>query len=197
MTMGRATSSRATAVRDQIDDERLTALGLLAETFIGLAALLEADLDQHGLGGIDFEVLLRLGRSPDQRLRLGDLTAQTALTSSGVTRLVDRLERAGLVRRQPCSDDRRTTWAVLTPEGQARLARALPGHLALVERWLTGQLPPDELAAFVATLRRLRDAVHPQAVAGTAGWTGCQPGESRESAAAGPLPPQEGRRSRR
>lgn len=197
MTMGRATSSRATAVRDQLADERLTALGLFAETFLGLAALLEADLDQHGMGGVDFEVLLRLGRSPEQRLRLGDLTAQTALTSSGVTRLVDRLERAGLVRRQPCADDRRTTWAVLTRDGEARLAAALPGHLALIERWLTGQLPAGELAAFVATLRRLRDTVHPRAVAGTAGWTGCEPGESREPDPAATLPPQEGRRSRR
>lgn len=204
--VGRATTtSRGTATRDLLADERLTTLGLLAETFVGLAARIEDDLARHGLGGVEFEVLVRLARSPEQRLRMSDLTAQTALTSSGVTRLVDRLEKAGLVARKACAEDRRIVWTTLTDEGAEVVERALPGHLAVVDRWLTGALEPAELAAFTASLRRLRDAVHPDAVAGTPGWSGCS-GEPGERTVAGPpaavpgqAPPegQAGSRSRR
>ena len=196
--MGRATTtSRDTATRDLLADERLTTLGLLAETFVGLAARIEDDLARHGVGGVEFEVLVRLARSPDHRLRMSDLTAQTALTSSGVTRLVDRLERSGLVARQACAEDRRIVWTTLTDEGSDLVRRALPGHVAVVDRWLSGALQPAELAAFTATLRRLRDGVHPGAVAGTPGWSGCteERGE-RPYADGGPVPGQAGEAGR-
>jgi MarR family 2-MHQ and catechol resistance regulon transcriptional repressor len=197
--MGRATT-RGSTTPDLLADERLTTLGLLAETFVGLAARLEDDLAPHGVGGVEFEVLIRLARSPGRRLRMSDLTAQTALTSSGVTRLVDRLEKAGLVARQACSDDRRIVWTTLTDAGADLLERALPGHLAVVDRWLTGALEPAELAAFSATLRRLRDSVHPAALAGTPGWSGCsgEAGErTYEGRAGAAVPDQAGSRSRR
>src|SRR5512132_2263054 len=132
--MGRATT-RGSATPDLLADERLTTLGLLAETFVGLAARIEDDLARHGVGGVEFEVLIRLARSPERRLRMSDLTAQTALTSSGVTRLVDRLEKAGLVERKACADDRRIVWTTLTDAGADLLERALPGHVAVVDRW--------------------------------------------------------------
>lgn len=196
--MGRVTTSRDTATRELLADERLTTLGLLAETFVGLAARIEDDLARHGLGGVEFEVLVRLARSPERRLRMSDLTAQTALTSSGVTRLVDRLERVGLVARQACAEDRRIVWTTLTDEGADLVGRALPGHIAVVDRWLSGALDPAELAAFTATLRKLRDGVHPGAVTGTPGWTGCseEPGP-RTIAGRPPVPGQAGSRSRR
>jgi MarR family 2-MHQ and catechol resistance regulon transcriptional repressor len=148
------------------DDERLTVMGLLAETWTGLTALTSAQLAEHGLGGVEFEVLLRLSRSPAGKLRMIDLAAQTSLTSSGITRVVDRLVQAGLLQREACTADRRTTYAVITDAGRQRLGAALPGHLALLERWLVGPLSPEALEAFVDTLRVLRGGVRPCAEAG-------------------------------
>ncbi len=151
---------------DPLDDPRLTVAGLLAETWVGFAARITAQLAEHRLDGAEFEVLLRLARSSGGSLRMSDLAAQTSLTSSGITRLIDRLVAAGLVRREACATDRRTTYAVVSGKGRARLEAALPGHLELIERWLVGPIPSEELAAFVATLRTLRDGVRPSAEAG-------------------------------
>src|SRR4051794_20121004 len=103
------------------DDERLTVMGLLAETWAGLTAKTAAQLAEHGLGDVEFEVLLRLARSPEGSLRMSDLSAQTSLTSSGITRVVDRLVHMGSVHRRACTADRRTTYAVITDAGRERL----------------------------------------------------------------------------
>jgi MarR family transcriptional regulator, 2-MHQ and catechol-resistance regulon repressor len=171
---------------DALDDPRLTVAGLLAETWVGFAARVTAQLSDHGLDGAEFEVLLRLARSPGGLLRMSDLAAQTSLTSSGITRLVDRLVAAASVQRQACTTDRRTTYAVVTDKGRARLEAALPGHLELIERWLVGPIPSEELAAFIATLRTLRDGVRPCAEAGIvpSGGSGTKIG-TKPTAAAG------------
>ncbi|WP_377294682.1 MarR family winged helix-turn-helix transcriptional regulator [Planomonospora corallina] len=156
------------------DDPRLTAMGLLAEVFTGLSAKTHPTLAAAGLSEIDFETLIRLARSPGRRLRMSDLAAQTSLSTSGVTRVVDRLERERLVTRQACATDRRTSYAVITEAGIDRLAGVLPQHLADIETWLTGLLSPDRLAAFLDALRTVRDAVRPCATAGV------QPGPAPE-----------------
>ncbi|WP_067829367.1 MarR family winged helix-turn-helix transcriptional regulator [Actinomadura kijaniata] len=155
------------ATDDPLDDPRLTAAGLLFEAHQGLVSRLEPAWRDHGLSGLDLNALLRLGRSPGRRLRMTDLATQTALSTSGVTRLVDRLTRAGLVRRDTSPADRRTTFATLTPEGEERLREVLPTYLAAVDRWLTGLLPPDELDAFLKSLRVIRDRTNPAATART------------------------------
>lgn len=147
----------------ELQDERITAFGLLTEVHAGLVARLSTHLAEHGMSLVEFEVMVRLGRSPDQRLRMTELAGQVALTTSGITRVVDRLERDGLVRRQACPEDRRGLWAVLTPAGLDRLSAALPGHLALLERWFTGRFPPDELTTLMTRLRDIRDEVNPDA----------------------------------
>lgn len=144
-------------------DERITAFGLFAEAYTGLVARFSAQLAEHGMSLIEFEVMIRLARSPEHRLRMTELAGQVALTTSGITRVVDRLERARLVRRQACPSDRRGSWAVLTSTGLARLASALPGHLALLERHFIGRFRTDELDLVVARLRDIRDDVHPDA----------------------------------
>ncbi|MFS1304246.1 MarR family winged helix-turn-helix transcriptional regulator [Streptosporangium longisporum] len=151
------------------DDSRLTAMGLLSEVHSGIAAKTSALFATAGLSVIDFETLIRLARSPRQRLRMSDLAAQTSLSTSGVTRVVDRLEREGLVARQACTTDRRTSYAVITEAGTDRLGGVLPQHLADVETWFTGLLSPEQLDAFLDTLRILRDAVRPCATAGAEG----------------------------
>lgn len=149
-----------------LDDPRLTAMGLLVETYKGLWSTLAPQLRDHGMTETEFEVLLRLRRSPGQRLRMSDLAAQTALSTSGITRVVDRLERDGLVCRETCVSDRRGFWAALSDKGRARIDGALDGHTALIEQYFTGRLSSNELDALTATLRKVRDVVRPGAVAG-------------------------------
>lgn len=149
-----------------IDDPRLTAMGLLSEVHAGVTARMQPVFGAAGLSEIDFETLIRLGRSPQQRLRMTDLSAQTGLSTSGVTRVVDRLERDGLVRRQACATDRRASYATLTDAGRAKLQEVLPRHLSDIDEILTGMLDSAELESFLTTLRKIRDVVRPCATAG-------------------------------
>ncbi len=148
-------------------DPRITTIGLWAEAYTGLSTKFAAQFAAHGLATAEFEVLVRLSRSPRDSLRMSDLAAQTSLTTSGITRLVDRLEKSGLLRRTACPSDRRGLFATLTDAGRDRLAAVLPGHLALVDEWLCGLLEPDELDAMLRAMRKIRDAVRPDATAGT------------------------------
>ncbi|MFC5750586.1 MarR family winged helix-turn-helix transcriptional regulator [Actinomadura rugatobispora] len=152
---------------DLFADPRLTMSGLLFEAHEGLLAKLQPVLKAHGVSGLDLNALTRLSRSHGRRMRMSDLAAQTSLSTSGVTRLVDRLERAGLVRREASPDDRRTTYAALTPEGAQRLEQTLPDYLAVIDRWFAGPFSPEQLETFLAGLRVLRDAVNPEATAHT------------------------------
>jgi MarR family transcriptional regulator, 2-MHQ and catechol-resistance regulon repressor len=154
-------------VSTDLDDPRFTAVGLFAEAYTGLTARFAAQFDEHRLSPVEFEVLMRLARSPGHRLRMTDLAGQTTLSTSGVTRVVDRMDRVGLVRREACPSDRRSSYAVITEAGLARLDEVLPGHLALVQQWFIGQLGPAELTQLLDALRTIRDAVNPCATAGS------------------------------
>ncbi|GLX01360.1 MarR family transcriptional regulator [Microtetraspora sp. NBRC 16547] len=148
------------------DDPRLTAMGLLAEVMSGISGKISPALSGAGLSDVDFETLIRLARSPEHGLRMSDLAAQTSLSTSGITRVVDRLERENLVTRRACHHDRRASYAVLTDEGRDRLLSVLPQHLDDIERWFTGLLTPGQLTDFLTTLRLIRDVVRPCATAG-------------------------------
>ncbi len=154
---------------DPFDDPRLTAMGLLAEVFTGLSSKTSRTFAEAGISEVDFETLIRLARSPEQRLRMSDLAAQTSLSTSGITRVVDRLEREGLVARHACASDRRASYAALTEAGAARLQRLLPQHLEDIETWFTGLFSPEQLDRFLAALRVIRDVVRPGATAGVPG----------------------------
>ena len=119
-----------------------------------LNAQLAAD---HGLTINDFEVLLRLSVAPDQRLRRVDLAAQVVLTPSGITRLLDGLERQGWVDRASCSEDRRVVYAVITDEGLAKLREARSTHVPQIEEHFARRLPREELGSLVALLGKLGD----------------------------------------
>lgn len=153
---------------DLFNDPRLTAMGLFIETFEGLVARLNPVHAEHGLSGKDFDTLIRLARSPRRRLRMSDLAAQTSMSTSGITRIVDRLERAGSVRREPDPADRRSSYAVLTDTGLQQLAADVPHTIETAERWFTGLLSPQQLDAFLTTLHTIRTEVRPGATAGAA-----------------------------
>jgi DNA-binding MarR family transcriptional regulator len=110
---------------------------------------------EHDLTLSDFEVLLRLSRAPDQRMRRVDLADQVLLSASGVTRLLDGLERQGYVERAACSSDRRVVYAVLTDAGLERLRRAAASHFGQVDEYFGARLEADELASLTQLLDRL------------------------------------------
>jgi DNA-binding MarR family transcriptional regulator len=120
-----------------------------------LSAELEAD---HGLTINDYEALLLLSRADEGRLRRVDLAEQLLLTPSGVTRLLDGLERIGLVERAACSSDRRVTYAVLTDGGRARLEEASASHLTGVRAFLEDRFSGQELDQLAELLGRLPGA---------------------------------------
>jgi DNA-binding MarR family transcriptional regulator len=117
-----------------------------------LSAQLTAD---HGLTISDYEVLLRLAQASDRRMRRVDLAEQVLLSASGITRLLEGLERAGYVDRAACDSDRRVVYAVLTDEGLAKLREASRSHLAQVEAYFTARFGDGELTDLAALLGRL------------------------------------------
>ena len=165
-------------VSTDLNDPRFTAIGLFSEAYTGLHSRFASQLDQHRLSPVEFEVLMRLARSPGHRLRMTDLAGQTSLSTSGVTRVVDRMDRDGLIRREACPSDRRSSYAVITEAGRARLDDVLPGHLELIQQWFISQLTTDQLADLLDSLRTIRDAVNPCATAGS-GEPAEVPAESR------------------
>jgi len=161
-------------VECSLDDERLTLAGLFFEAHAGLTRELGRRLESEcGLSVQWFEVLVRLARSPEQRLRMQELVAQVTLTPSGLTRAVDRLVEEGLVRREACASDRRGAFAVLTPKGKRRIDAALPVHLDHLESAFTGVLDTRERDELEVVLRKLRDALHPCGDPGTSAETSC------------------------
>ncbi len=117
-----------------------------------LSAQLSAD---HSLNLSAYEALLSLARAPDSRMRRVDLANGLLLTASGVTRLLDGLERDGLVAREECSSDRRVTYAILTEAGRAKLREASRSHTRQIGELVGGSYDEDELAQLVALLDRL------------------------------------------
>lgn len=153
------------SVHELFDDPRLTIAGLLFEAHTGFVAKLEPIWKAHGLSGLDVNALMRLSRSPGRRLRMSDLATQTDLSTSGVTRLVDRLARAGLVERILDPTDRRSAYAALTPAGSTRLETVLPDYLTAIDHWLIAPLTPAQLDALTTALRIIRDVANPAATA--------------------------------
>lgn len=120
-----------------------------------LVRRLEADLmAEHDMPLATYDVLVQLVEAPERRLRMTELAQRVLLSRSGLTRLVDRLEREELVRREACDTDARGTFAVLTDAGYARLKAATPTHLRGVAEYALDRLSPEELDGLRAALER-------------------------------------------
>ena len=141
-------------------DGATTSAGLLLEASAALVRALDADLRREAdtpLG--TYEVLVRLGRAPGRRLRQVEMARQLTLTTGGITRLVDRLEAAGLVQRVADPTDRRGSYARLTDEGAALRDQATATYVASLQRHLVEPVGAEALAALDEPLRRLREAL--------------------------------------
>jgi DNA-binding MarR family transcriptional regulator len=140
-----------------LDDDRITAFGLLVEANRRLVRTFETSIRKaHGLTLVDFEALVRLGRSSERQMSMSELADQMVLTSGGVTRLIDRLVADGVVERVSCPSDRRVHWARITDEGHERVSDALVTHLSDLNEHFFSTMSAEELATMVSVLDRLR-----------------------------------------
>jgi DNA-binding MarR family transcriptional regulator len=121
-----------------------------------LAKRLDAELERaHSLPMTSYEVLHHLAEASSERMRMCDLAAQAQLSRSGLTRLVDRLERDGLLERCSCEHDARGSFACLTPLGRERLAQARGTHLAVVRDHFLSRFSEEELDMLADTWERI------------------------------------------
>jgi DNA-binding MarR family transcriptional regulator len=143
---------------DTCGDPRVQAFGMFLEAHAAVTDVIRRELEAvAGISFQEFEVLLRLARTPGEHLRMTNLAEQVGLTTSGTTRLVDRVEAMGLASRAVCATDRRSFEVVLEPKGRDLLERVLPAHLDSIERHVAQPLGGD-LTDLESQMRSLRDA---------------------------------------
>jgi DNA-binding MarR family transcriptional regulator len=128
----------------------------LLRAHAALTRRFSADLQAtHGLTLNAYEVLLHLAHAPERRMRRVDLAGSVLLTASGITRLLDGLERAGYVDRAADENDARVTYAVLTEAGYEKLREAAPTHVGGILELFGDRFSCDELETLAALLERL------------------------------------------
>ena len=128
------------------------------EAHAAVTAVLGRELDsERALPLAWYDVLVHLSEASNGRLRMQDLASRVLLSKSGLTRLCDRMEAAGYVRRRPCSSYGRGVEAALTAAGRSALRAAAPVHLRGVQRHFVGILSDDEVRAVTAVMERVRD----------------------------------------
>jgi DNA-binding MarR family transcriptional regulator len=113
---------------------------------------------EHGLTINDYEVLLRLSRADGRRMRRVDIAQEVFLSPSGITRLLEGLEKSGYVERQTCESDLRVVYACLTDEGMRKLRAAGKTHVAGIWRVFLDRFDADERAVLAELLGRLSAA---------------------------------------
>lgn len=162
MTTGTAPSTSSGAPR--IPADRLAAWRAFLEAHARVTEVLARELrDEVQLPLAWYDVLVHLQEAEDHRLRMQELAEAVLLSKSGLTRLVDRMESEGLVRRAACTDDRRGTFAELTTEGFELLRSTAPTHLRGVDAHFTSLLDDDEVAVVTAALRRIAEGAAAEA----------------------------------
>lgn len=143
-------------IRLVMGDLRMQAWRAFLEAHARVTALLEADLQaERNMSLAFYDVLVQLEEAEGHRLRMTDLARRVLISKSGLTRLVDRMASAGLVRRSTDACDRRGRWVELTPAGWERLREAAPRHLRGVRRYFSSELAPEEAAVLAEALGRI------------------------------------------
>jgi DNA-binding MarR family transcriptional regulator len=138
---------------DELD--RVAPWAYLLRVHAALMPKLEREVTRAGLPLTWYDVLLVLNAAPDRRLTMSDLGAQAVVSRERVSRVVQELERAGLVDRSPNPDDKRSSYAQISTEGRHRLAAVAPVYLAGIEAHFTGHLSDREIAAVTKALKKV------------------------------------------
>ncbi len=140
------------------EDPRVAAWRAFTCAHAALSRALDEALESHcELPLLTYEVLARLAETPGRRLRMQELAELLPLTKSGLTRLMDRMEGAGLACREVCSSDRRGTFAALTPRGRQALDRARQVHARVLRERLT-RLEDEEVNALHTSCSKIATA---------------------------------------
>ena len=140
---------------EPLSADEMAFLRAFGRAMLTLPRAFDADLlREQGMSMSDYTVLMHLSEAADRQLRMSELASKCALSLSGVSRIVARLERDALVQRQRACDDGRGWSAVLTDTGLARLEEAWPVHLASVRRNLFDHLEGLDLPRFTAAVQR-------------------------------------------
>jgi len=148
-----------TASETRLDGAALEAWRSFLQSHAAIVRALDADLTAaHGLTTRDYEVLLYLAQAEDRRLPMSALAERTMLTRSGITRLVDGLVAAELIRRVACPSDARISYAQLTDAGYEKLRRAGCSHVASINRQFVERFTCEELSTLAELLGRLPGA---------------------------------------
>ena len=140
-----------------LDEVELRAWRGLLRAHATLDKRLDAELESaHGLPLTSYEVLLHLSKSEGRKMRMCDVAESVLLSRSGLTRLVDRLERDGYVERVSCADDARGAYARLTDAGREKLEGAIPLWEAAQRRIedRLGEVDPDDARQALRALRK-------------------------------------------
>jgi DNA-binding MarR family transcriptional regulator len=151
--MSNATPAPAALLRAwrKLTPEQLAAWSGFLRGHAQIVRALDAELEEeHGLPLTSYDVLIQLSLAPDRRLRMFELADAIVLSRSGLTRLVDRLERDGLVEREPGEVDRRQIYARLTDRGFEVLEEATPTHIAGVKERFLDRLSEEQMKQLAA-----------------------------------------------
>jgi DNA-binding MarR family transcriptional regulator len=139
-----------------LDAEELGAWRGMLRAHSALTKALDAELVRaHGLPLSSYEVLLFLADSPEGQMRMSELADGVLLSRSGLTRLVDRMQREGLLRRERCEDDARGWFAAITPKGRELFTRARKTHLDGVRERFLSHFTREELRSLAAFWERI------------------------------------------
>lgn len=168
-----------TSPADRRADRLLTSMGLIFESGEAAREMIVATIDpETQLNGQLIEPLLRLARTEGGVLRMTDLAAQCRYNPSAITRVSDRLESLGYAKRDACPNDRRVVLLRLTEAGRAVVDDWIPEQVKVIDGVVFGGLTESERVELDRLMRKVRDAVHPEAETPSGGAGGACDGDS-------------------
>ncbi|MSQ34336.1 MAG: MarR family transcriptional regulator [Dehalococcoidia bacterium] len=154
--IGRMSPTTGQDALRRVDERRMAVWQSFLKAHAGVAVALNKELEEEREMPVGwYSVLLNLSQAPDGKVRMQDLAEAVLLSFSGMTRLFDRMETSGLVKRKACSEDRRGIFAVITPEGREAFKNAAPVHIRGIHEHFARHLTDDEVAVLEAALGRI------------------------------------------
>lgn len=149
------------STKPKLDDRRSSVWRLFLTAHVKLLDRMEAKLAAAGLPSLEwYDILFTLKEAPEHRLRLSELADRVLLSRSNLTRLIDRLERAGLLYRKACPTDRRGTFAVLTEAGLAMQQQMWTLYAEAIEEYFARYVDDKEVEVLQQVLKRLVKATN-------------------------------------